>query len=208
MDDDFYRLTVEIERTGLSTEFSNLFRSFASLYNAVHEEMEHRNPVKAPERLKVVDVEIHSPGHVTFQGVPHIAQWVDIMVNAANAAVGTAGIWLAFKAQSQAEQRRRQHELLEQQQTLISQQNLFILSEVFIAEAARMERDYTLMEAELPAHSGEDPEDDGEAQLTFDFVKSPWGDLSPHDKKGVQALQQIKSMQRRRLISHRSTDQR
>ncbi|MDA8205145.1 MAG: hypothetical protein M0Z36_03680 [Thermaerobacter sp.] len=205
MDDDVYRLTVDIRRTGLSTEFSNLFRSFASLYNAVHEELEHRHPVKPAERLKVVDVEVHSPGHVTFQGVPHITQWVDILVTGANAAVGAAGLWLAFKAQGQAEERHRRQQL-EQQQTLMSQQDLFVLSKGFMAEAAQMERDYGLSDrVDLPPHPGND-EEDADAQLTFDFSRSPWGELSPHDQKGIQAIQQIKSMQRRRLIAERRLD--
>lgn len=202
MADHTYQLTVDIERTGLSTEFSNLFRSFASLYNAVYEECEHRHPSKAQDRLRVVEIQIHSPGHVVFAGVSLTTQWVDIIVNAANAAVGAAGIWLAFKVQNEADRSRRQSQLLEEETLRLSQQNLYILREIFVADASRVERDYNLGERQdLPNQSTDDKE--GLPQLTFEFVRSPWGELSTNDRKGVQAIQQIKTMQRRRLVSHR-----
>jgi hypothetical protein len=197
--DQTYEFKVAIERTGLSTEFSNLFRSFASLYNAIHEERMHRHPQQLTERLRVMEVEIHSPGHVMFAGVPLITQWLDILVNAANAAVGAAGIWLAFKAQAEADFRRMQNEWLTQQIEALSQQNLYILRELFVAEAAQMEKDYAIG-ADDTLTQPKDREEAAEAQLTFEFLKTPWGELNLNDKKGVQALQQIKSMQRRRLI--------
>lgn len=207
MVDDNYQLKVDIERTGLSTEFSNLFRSFASLYNAVHEEREHRHPSRAHERLRVVAVELHSPGHVVFAGVPLITQWVDILVNAANAAVGAAGIWLAFKVQSEADLRRRQNQMLQEENDLLSQQNLYILRELFVQDAARMERDYNLMASDEFPQIPDPEDDDAEVpQLTFEFLRSPWGELSINDRKGIQAIQQIKAMQRRRLIAHHPTD--
>lgn len=202
MDDNNYRLKVDIERTGLSTEFSNLFRSFASLYNAVHEEREHRHPTKSYERLRVVEVQVHSPGHVVFAGVPLITQWVDIMVNAANAAVGAAGIWLAFKVQSEADLRRRQNQILIEETERLSQQNLYILRELFVQEAMQMEHDYNLMDTQDFPTADDSEDDEGAPQLTFEFIRSPWGELSINDRKGVQALGQIKAMQRRRLISH------
>jgi hypothetical protein len=203
VDDNNYRLKVDIERTGLSTEFSNLFRSFASLYNAVHEEREHRHPTKSHERLRVVEVQVHSPGHVVFAGVPLITQWVDIMVNAANAAVGAAGIWLAFKVQSEADLRRRQNQILIEETERLSQQNLYILRELFVQEAMQMEHDYNLMDTQdFPTVEGSEDDEEGAPQLTFEFIRSPWGELSVNDRKGVQALGQIKAMQRRRLISH------
>jgi hypothetical protein len=196
-------LTIDIERTGLSTEFSNLFRSFASLYNAVHEELEHRAPSRGSERLRVQNIEVHSPGHIIFHGMPLVTQWLDILVNACNAAVGAAGLWLAFKAQSQVAWEKREQAALKSENDWLLRLTTVMTLDLFIREAERLEAQYDLYET--PDFPPPKDAEDQDSQLTFEFLGDHWTEFSPNDKKGIQAIQQIKAMQRRHLIGQRRT---
>lgn len=197
--DEGARLTVELERSGLATEFSTLFRSFSSLYNSIYEERRHRLPKGLYERLRVIELEMHSPGHVVFEGLPLVTQWLSILIGAANATVGAAGIWLAFRARNDT---NHQFELIDDEYDRLRQDQVEVLYTVFVKEAALLEHEYGLLTSfEGPDLPGQAPMGNTPPQLTFEFLKGPFGELSPHDKKGILALQQIKSMQRRHLIA-------
>lgn len=197
---DQHSLIVDVGRPGLSTEFSSLFRSLASLYNAVYEELEHRAPSRGAERLRVHRIEVESRGHIVMGGIPLITQWVDLLIHASNAAVGAAGIWLAFKAQSQVGWHKREGQALSSENDWLIRLNTVLPLDLFLAEAERLESKYDLSQAPDFPPPRTDDEEENQHQLTFEFLADDWTEFSLNDKKGIQALQHVKAMQRRRLI--------